>query len=198
MQAVTPYDGAMHKLEISQGWLCAARRCRSPNHDARPAGTTVDTLVVHGITLPPGHFGGGYIDALFSNRLEATAHAYFAQVATLRVSAHALVDRTGLVTQYVSFDARAWHAGRSCFQGRERVNDFAIGVELEGTDECPYTPAQYRRLGRLAALLMRYYPALTRERIVGHSDIAPGRKSDPGPAFDWQWFHHELAAARAA
>lgn len=188
----------MNKLEIEQGWLAAAARCQSPNCDARPDGAVVDTLVVHGISLPPGRFGGGYVDALFSNRLDAAAHPYFAEVAALRVSAHALIDRTGAITQYVNFDARAWHAGRSCFGGRARVNDFAVGVELEGTDDCPYTPAQYHQLGRLAAALLRYYPAITRSRIVGHSDIAPGRKTDPGPAFDWRWFDRELGAAATA
>lgn len=157
----------------------------------------VDTLVVHGITLPPGNFGGGHVDALFGNRLDPAAHPYFAQVASLRVSAHALISRTGAVTQYVNFDRRAWHAGRSCFDGRANVNDFAVGIELEGTDHCPYSAAQYRRLGQAAAALLLYYPAITRGRMVGHSDIAPGRKTDPGPAFDWRRFDCALAAAES-
>lgn len=185
----------MSGYEINQGWLTAARHCPSPNCNARPHDTAVDTLVVHGITLPPGRFGGGYIDALFTNRLDASAHPYCADVASLRVSAHALITRTGALTQYVHFDRRAWHAGRSCFGGRGNVNDFAIGVELEGTDDCPYTPAQYEQLGRLSAALLRYYPAITRSRIVGHSAIAPGRKTDPGPAFDWQRFDQALTTA---
>src|SRR5699024_3387841 len=137
-----------------------------------------------------GSFGGGHVDALFSNTLDAAAHPYFAQVAAVRVSAHALITRTGTITQYVGFDERAWHAGRSHLGARAAVNDFSIGIELEGTDDCPYTPAQYRQLGRLAAVLMRHYPGIVRSRIVGHSDIAPGRKTDPGPAFDWRWFEH--------
>lgn len=185
----------MELPQIDAGWLAGVRHCPSPNCNQRPPGTTVDALIVHGITLPPGQFGGGYIDALFTNRLAASAHPYFARVAALRVSAHVLIRRTGCVTQYASFNARAWHAGRSQLAGRAAVNDFAVGIELEGTDDCPYTPAQYRQLGRLAAALMQYYPALTRRRIVGHSDIAPGRKTDPGPAFDWLWFDRALAAA---
>src|SRR5690625_2000657 len=141
----------MSALEICDGWLRAHRHCPSPNCNARPPGVTPDALIVHGITLPPGAFGGDHIDALFTNRLDAAAHPYFARVAAMRVSAHVLIRRNGAMTQYVSFDERAWHAGRSCFDGREAVNDFSIGIELEGTDDCPYTPPQYRRLGRLAA-----------------------------------------------
>lgn len=185
----------MNSLHIRTGWLTTANRCLSPNYNARPSGVAVDTLVVHGITLPPGQFGHGHVNALFTNCLDATAQPYFAQVAALRVSAHALIERTGVIIQYVNFDDRAWHAGQSSFAGRTAVNDFAVGVELEGTDECPYTPAQYRQLGRLAAALMLYYPAITRNRIVGHSDIAPERKTDPGPAFDWAWFDRALAMA---
>lgn len=155
----------------------------------------VDTLVVHGITLPPGHFGGGHVHALFANQLDPTAHPYCAQVAAMRVSAHALIERSGAMTQFVSFNDRAWHAGRSSFAGRDAVNDFSVGIELEGTDDCPYAAAQYRALAQLAAALMRYYPALTRSRVVGHSAIAPGRKTDPGPAFDWHWFDRALDAA---
>lgn len=185
----------MTAFAIDEGWLAPARYCPSPNHNARPHGTRVDTLVVHGITMPPGQFGGGHIDALFGNRLDPNAHPAFAQVAAQHVSAHVLISRTGSVTQYVNFEQRAWHAGRSCFGGRGNVNDFAIGVELEGTDDCPYTMAQYRQLGRLAATLLRYYPDMTRSRIVGHSEIAPTRKTDPGPAFDWQRFGQALMIA---
>lgn len=184
-----------HAFEISAGWLAGVCRYPSPNCNERPAGTAVDTLIVHGITLPPGQFGGGHVDALFTNRLDPEAHPYFAEIAALRVSAHALITRTGVITQYVSFDRRAWHAGQSRFGGRANVNDFAIGIELEGTDDCPYTQAQYRQLGRLAIALLRYYPAMTRDRIVGHGDVAPGRKTDPGPAFDWQRLERELLAA---
>ncbi|GAB3674460.1 1,6-anhydro-N-acetylmuramyl-L-alanine amidase AmpD [Salinisphaera aquimarina] len=185
----------MTDLAINHGWLAGIRRLDSPNHDARPAGTPVDTLVVHGITLPPGRFGHGQVDALFTNTLDVCAHPFFAEIEGLRVSAHALIERSGAITQYVNLDARAWHAGRSCFDGREAVNDFAIGVELEGTDDCPYAPAQYRALAAVAAALMHHYPALARSRIVGHSDIAPGRKTDPGPAFDWALFDRHLERA---
>lgn len=185
----------MQSLSITNGWLVGARRVASPNHDARPVGVAVDTLVVHGITLPPGHFGRGQVDALFTNCLDATAHPYYAAIAHLRVSAHLLIERSGRISQYVSFDARAWHAGRSAFDGRDAVNDFGIGIELEGTDDCPYAPAQYAALAAAAAALIDHYPALTPARIVGHSDIAPGRKTDPGPAFDWAVFHRLLERA---
>ncbi|ROO24256.1 N-acetyl-anhydromuranmyl-L-alanine amidase [Salinisphaera orenii MK-B5] len=182
-------------LHIQAGWLTGVRRLPSPNCDARPAGTAVDTLVVHGITLPPGCFGHGQVDALFSNRLAPAAHPFYRRIADLRVSAHALIERTGRITQYVGFHARAWHAGRSHFDGRDAVNDFGVGVELEGTDDCPYSPAQYRALGAVAGALLRAYPGLTPARIVGHSDIAPGRKTDPGPAFDWALFRRLLESS---
>ena len=167
------------------GWLIGVRRVFSPNHDHRPTGVAIDALVVHGITVPPGRFGHGQVDALFANTLDPAAHPVYAGIAGLRVSAHALIERTGALTQYVSFDERAWHAGVSRFDGRDRVNDFAIGIELEGTDDCPYSPAQYRRLAAVTAALLRHYAGMNRSRIVGHSEIAPGRKTDPGPAFDW-------------
>lgn len=185
----------MKQMTIDNGWLYHVRRCNSPNQDARPAGAVVDTLVVHGITLPPGQFGHGQVDALFCNTLDTERHGFYRELAGLRVSSHLLIERAGRVTQYVGFDDRAWHAGASAFDGRERVNDFAVGVELEGTDHCPYAPAQYRRLADVAAALMRHYPAMTRDCIVGHNDIAPGRKTDPGPAFDWAWFDRALEAA---
>lgn len=177
---------------ITGGWLDGVRRVVSPNCDARPAGVRVDTLVVHGISLPPGQFGHGHVDALFSNQLDSRGHAFFQTIAGLRVSAHVMIARTGALTQYVDFNARAWHAGVSCFDGREAVNDFAVGIELEGTDTCAYTPAQYRELARVSRTLMSAYPALTRARIVGHSDITPGRKTDPGPAFDWHLLDQHL------
>ena len=172
-------------LDQGTGWLRHARRVESPNCDDRPPGVDPVLIVVHGISLPPGEFGGDWIDALFTNRLPADAHPYFAQVAGLRVSAHALVRRDGEVVQYVPFHRRAWHAGQSQWQGRERCNDFAVGIEVEGTDASAYEPRQYAVLARLIAALCRAYPGLSPERIVGHSDVAPGRKSDPGIAFDW-------------
>ena len=142
--------------------------------------------MVHGISLPPGQFGSGDIEALFTNRLDPTAHPYFAEVAHLEVSAHFLIRRTGEVVQFVSTDERAWHAGVSSWCGREHCNDFSIGIELEGTDDAPYEDPQYEALAALISLLRKHYPSIRSDAIVGHSDIAPGRKTDPGPAFDWQ------------
>ncbi len=178
-------EGPGLAVDCGTGWLSGARRVPSPNCDDRPEGSAVDLIVVHGISLPPGEFGGPWIDALFTNSLPPDAHPYFEQVAGLRVSAHALVRRDGEVVQYVPFQRRAWHAGASSWQGRERCNDYSVGIELEGTDASAYEPAQYEVLARLVALLCRAYPGLSTERVVGHSDVAPGRKSDPGIAFDW-------------
>jgi len=173
------------ELDASSGWLLHARRVESPNCDDRPPGVLPTLLVVHGISLPPGEFGGPWIDALFTNELPTDGHPYFAGIAGLRVSAHALIRRDGEVVQYVQFHRRAWHAGESQWQGRERCNDFSIGIELEGTDASAYESVQYSALARLAARLCRAYPSLSPDRLVGHSDLAPGRKSDPGIAFDW-------------
>ena len=178
------------------GWLGGVRRVPSPNSDARPPGTAIDLIVVHGISLPPGRFGGPWIDALFTNRLDPAAHPYFAGVAALKVSAHLLVRRDGALVQYVPFAARAWHAGESSFAGRARCNDYSIGIELEGADGVRYTAKQYRRLAQAAALIMRLHPLVTAARIVGHSDVAPGRKTDPGPAFEWPRLRAMLAARR--
>jgi AmpD protein len=145
----------------------------------------VSLLVIHNISLPPGQFGTGCVQRFFCNRLDSAEHPYFATIADLQVSSHLLIERTGEVTQFVPFSARAWHAGNSCFAGVENCNDFSIGIELEGTDEQPYTDAQYSHLAEVTHLLLSHYPALRPERIVGHADIAPGRKTDPGPAFDW-------------
>lgn len=175
-------------------WLPGIRRVPSPNWGERPPGTLVDLLVIHGISLPPGEFGGPWIEALFLNRLDSRAHPFFRDIATQPVSAHFLIRRDGEATQYVALDRRAWHAGRSCFRGREACNDFSIGIELEGTDDIPYEPAQYRVLAGLTQALRARYPAITADRIVGHSSISPGRKTDPGPAFDWEHFRRLLAA----
>lgn len=176
----------MHDWQIKDGWLSGAQRVASPNCDARPHDTDIDLVVVHGISLPPGEFGGDCISELFCNCLNPEQHPYFAGIAHLRVSSHLLIRRDGEVLQFVPFDARAWHAGVSKFHGRTACNDFAVGIELEGTDDLAYTPAQYQSLAAAARLLMRHYPGITPARIVGHSDIAPGRKTDPGPAFDWK------------
>jgi len=167
----------------------------SPNVDARPGGILPELIVVHGISLPPDDFGGPWIDRLFTNTLPPDAHPYFASIQTLRVSSHLLIRRDGEPVQYVPFHERAWHAGASSYQGRERCNDFSIGVEMEGADEVPYEPAQYRMLAAAIVTLCDAYPSLSLERIAGHSDIAPGRKTDPGPAFDWQRLYALLRAA---
>jgi len=165
-----------------RGWLAGARRVRSPNADARPDGTEVTLVVVHGISLPPGRFGGDAILRLFTNRLDPRAHPYFREIAALRVSAHFLIRRDGALVQFVACGDRAWHAGASRWKDRPRCNDFSIGIELEGTDERPYTAKQYARLATLVRRLAARWPI---EEVAGHSDIAPGRKTDPGPAFDW-------------
>jgi AmpD protein len=172
-------------VDPATGWLQGVRRVESPNSDERPPETTLDLIVVHGISLPPGRFGEGWIDRFFLNELPAAADPYFATIAETKVSAHVLVARDGQPTQYVSFNRRAWHAGRSSYCGRNACNDFSVGIELEGTDDSPYMRAQYERLAALVHALRRAYPTLRNAEIVGHSDIAPGRKTDPGTAFDW-------------
>lgn len=174
------------EIDPQTGLVRGVRFVPSPNHDARPEGSRPELVVVHGISLPPGEFGGPWIDRLFTNRIPAGAHPSFHEIHGLRVAAHALVRRDGELVQYVPFDRRAWHAGVSSWEGREAVNDFSVGIELEGTDEAPYTGAQYARLAELIRALAAAYPGITPERIVGHSDVAPGRKTDPGPAFDWE------------
>ncbi len=169
------------------GWVETALRTPSPNFDARPPDTEITLVVVHGISLPPGRFGGPGIAALFANRLRAGAHPYYADIANLRVSAHFLIRRRGELQQFVSCRDRAWHAGVSQWRGRPGCNDYSIGIELEGTDTVPYTRAQYRALDRLLDVLRRRHPIAD---TVGHSDVAPGRKTDPGPAFDWKRLVH--------
>ena len=165
----------------------------SPNHDDRPQGCTVDLLVIHNISLPPGDFGGPWIDDLFLNRLDPAAHPYFRDIAELRVSAHILIRRNGERIQYVPLQQRAWHAGKSGFEGRKHCNDFSIGIELEGTDETPFTDDQYHSLALATKQIMQIYPDITKERIIGHCNIAPGRKTDPGRAFDWPHYFQMLA-----
>lgn len=177
-----------YRIDPKGAWLLGARRAPSPNQDARPDESDISLLVIHGISLPPGEYGGAHIDQFFTNTLDPGAHPYFAAIHTLRVSSHLFIDRRGRVTQYVPFTARAWHAGVSCFAGRPRCNDFSIGVELEGRDDAPYADAQYRRLAEMTGLLAERWRRITKDRIVGHSDIAPGRKTDPGPAFDRDYY----------
>ncbi|MCL2914694.1 1,6-anhydro-N-acetylmuramyl-L-alanine amidase AmpD [Shewanella corallii] len=174
------------KREV-RGWYADAMQRPSPHKNSRPLGE-VSLLVIHNISLPAGQFGTPYIDDLFAGCLECHAHDSFADLQGVEVSAHFLIRRDGELVQYVSCDERAWHAGISSFDGRENCNDFAVGIELEGTDTLPFTDEQYDRLIRLSFSLMRDYPGITLERITGHSDIAPGRKTDPGPCFDWARF----------
>lgn len=173
------------RIDPASGLLSGVRYVPSPNCDARPLGMAVEVLVVHAISLPPGEFGGPAIEQLFCNRLDAEAHPYFREIADLRVSAHFLIRRDGEVIQFVPVSRRAWHAGRSSCLGRPRVNDFSVGIELEGTDEIPFAPVQYTVLAELTRRLAELFPAINRERVFGHADIAPGRKTDPGPHFDW-------------
>jgi AmpD protein len=184
------------RIEPAIGLLAGVRQVLSPHCDERPSGVAPELIVVHGISLPAGQFGGPWIDHLFAGSLPAGAHPSFADTASLRVSAHALIRRDGAITQYVPFRMRAWHAGQSHYQGRSGCNDFSIGIELEGTDTLPYTDAQYESLAALVAALLATYPALSADRIAGHSEIAPGRKSDPGPAFDWERWRGLLAQHR--
>ena len=183
-------------MAIEQGWLASARRVPSPNCDERPQGE-VSLLVLHSISLPPGEFGGEHIERLFTNRLDPDAHPFFASIRELRVSAHLLIRRDGECVQFVPFQRRAWHAGRSCWRDGDRwrhaLNDFAIGIELEGNEVSAYSSAQYECLAGVTLDLFAAYPALDPSRVTGHARVAPLRKSDPGPAFDWAYFRQRLA-----
>jgi N-acetyl-anhydromuramoyl-L-alanine amidase len=181
-------------IDTHSGLLEQARYVASPNHDERPSGCVPELIIVHGISLPPHEYGGPWIDRLFTNSLPSDAHPYFATIAHLKVSSHVLVRRNGELVQFVPFHLRAWHAGASTYCGRERCNDFSIGIELEGSDEVPYEPIQYRKLAELIVALLKAYPLLSRERIAGHSEVAPGRKTDPGEAFDWRRLRAMLSA----
>jgi N-acetyl-anhydromuramoyl-L-alanine amidase len=176
------------RIDTATGLLAGVRQVLSPHYDARPAGLRPELLVVHGISLPPGEFGGPWIDRLFTGALPPEAHPYFKEIEALKASAHALIRRDGQIVQYVPFGERAWHAGSSAYQGRSACNDFSIGVELEGTGDVPYTDAQYTQLAGLTRALLEAYPSLSAEHIVGHRDIAPGRKTDPWDSFDWTRF----------
>ena len=184
------------QLTDDKNWIVDVRRVISPNCDERPQHLPVSLLVIHSISLPPGEYGGSGIDEFFCNRLDPDAHEYFSCIKDMRVSSHLLIRRDGELVQYVPFSKRAWHAGQSCFQGQEACNDFSIGIELEGQDDEAYTEAQYQQLAAAIYLLRSYYPAIDDQSIIGHSDIAPGRKTDPGPAFDWQHLHVLLQIGR--
>ena|SRR6185312_269145 len=190
---MTESSGTNLQIEPATGLLTGVRQVLSPHCDARPKGMTPDLIVVHGISLPAGEFGGPWIDRLFTGDLPPDAHPSFRETSSLRVSAHAVVRRDGTITQYVPFGMRAWHAGHSEYNGRSGCNDFSIGIELEGTDQTPYTDAQYETLAILVKALLTSYPTLSAGHIVGHCDVAPGRKTDPGPAFDWPRWRRLLA-----
>jgi len=179
---------------ISDHWLRPAEHISSPNCDARPDEATLDLIVIHNISLPPKQYGNGYIQQFFCNELDCQRHPYFLEIKDLRVSAHLLIQRNGAVTQFVPFDKRAWHAGESNYKGRTVCNNFSIGIELEGADDEPYADNQYHTLTGVVRCLLHRYDGLSAEAIVGHSDIAPNRKTDPGPAFDWQRFRSALIA----
>ncbi len=179
-------------MKIVNGVLQQARQIASPNFDTRPADCSLQLLVLHSISLPPGEYGGEGIVQLFTNALDATEHPYYQQIHQLKVSAHLLIRRDGELIQFVNFDHRAWHAGQSSYCGRENCNDFSIGIELEGTDTDPYEAMQYAQLTAVCRALIEYYPGLSTEAITGHEHIAPGRKTDPGPGFDWPRFNGQL------
>lgn len=176
----------LKQLDINhQGWIKGADIIPSPNFETRPENCEIDLIVVHAISLPPGQYGGGHVEQLFTNCLDPQEHDYFAEIEGMKVSAHCLIERSGRLIQFVSFQDRAWHAGVSCWHDRENCNDFSIGIELEGCDDEGYEQAQYEQLARLVISLRKHYPALSPQSICGHSDISPGRKTDPGPYFDW-------------
>lgn len=185
----------MTKLRIDDaGWLQSVEVFRSPNFDSRPDDTHIKLVVVHGISLPPGEYGGGYIQQFFCNSLDARLHPYFQEICALTVSAHCLVERDGNILQFVSFQDRAWHAGESQWRGESACNDFSVGIELEGCDDEAYTGAQYESLAKIVRALRSRYPRIAADAVTGHSDIAPRRKTDPGPAFDWNRLGESLGA----
>lgn len=180
------------RVDPASGLATGVKYVASPNCDARPDEMPIDTLIIHCISLPPGKFGGRGIEHLFCNRLDPDEHPYYREIKDLTVSAHFLIRRDGRIVQFVPLHRRAWHAGQSYCEGRTRVNDFSIGIELEGTDDLSFEDVQYRALARLTRAIRRRYPAITREHVYGHSDIAPGRKTDPGPMFDWPRYLESL------
>jgi len=183
----------MH-IDITSGLVKEERQHLSPNCDSRPNESDISLIVINGISLPPGKFGKDYIDQLFCNQLNPDEHPYFKDISDLKVSSHLLIRRDGEVVQYVPFQKRAWHAGVSCYEKRDCCNDYSIGIEMEGEDETPYTDIQYQVLATIIKDLIKSYPELNEQTITGHSDIAPGRKTDPGEAFDWGILRKLLSA----
>ncbi|WP_040521684.1 1,6-anhydro-N-acetylmuramyl-L-alanine amidase AmpD [Aliiglaciecola lipolytica] len=180
------------RLQINTGWLSCAKRSECDHFDCRPIEHDISLLVIHNISLPPGEFGGPHIVDFFAGKLQPDHHPFFEQIYQMRVSSHLLIRRDGEIVQFVGFEQRAWHAGVSSFQGRTRCNDFSIGIELEGTDNDAYSEAQYKSLVHVTKVIMHNYPAISLGRIVGHNDIAPGRKTDPGSSFDWAQYRQQL------
>ncbi len=170
---------------MPDGWLDGAKKVPSPNFNQRPADANINMVVVHNISLPPGEFGGPYIEDFFQNKLDSSVHPYFQQISTMKVSAHLLIRRDGEVVQFVSLYDRAWHAGKSCWEGVDNCNDFSIGIELEGGDDIPYEQVQYQQLASVIRSMKNHFQSITDSRIVGHRDIAPDRKTDPGDSFEW-------------
>lgn len=191
---MTKKSNSYSPLTIRDGLLTNARQCQSPNFDERPDNCKPDLIVIHNISLPPNEYGGKGIDQLFTNCLDKDEHPYYEDIHHLRVSSHLLIRRDGEIVQYVPFNKRAWHAGVSEFQGREVCNDFSIGIELEGSDFEAFTEPQYSALEAIVEGLLQYYPCLAADKITGHEHIAPGRKTDPGPFFEWQRLSKTLAA----
>ena len=179
-------------LNPMSGLLESIKYLPTTHYDERPQGISIDMIVIHGISLPPGEFGTLDVENFFCGQLDTSLHPTYSSLSNVRVSSHLFIKRSGEMVQFVPFLKRAWHAGQSIFQGRSNCNDFSIGIELEGTDEIPYEKKQYQQLLSVIQLLMRYYPAITPERVVGHVDIAPGRKTDPGPKFDWVWLKTQM------
>jgi AmpD protein len=186
------YPEPEKRLTIKNGWLQQAEHQLSTFFSLRETQDNISLLVIHNISLPAGSFGGTHITDLFLGQLNADAHPSFDDIAQMKVSAHCLIRRNGSIIQYVSFNNKAWHAGISCFNNREKCNDYSIGIELEGTDNIPYEEAQYQQLSRLTASLQKHYPHITNENIVGHCDIAPIRKTDPGKVFNWPHYRELL------
>jgi AmpD protein len=186
-----PFKEPFMQLDPDSGWCHGAHHCPSPNFNSRPE-AEISLLVIHNISLPPAEFKTGCVQAFFQNQLDVSQHPYFESIAELRVSAHFLIERDGVLTQFVSCLDRAWHAGVSSFEGRDSCNDYSIGIELEGTDDLPFTDDQYDALIELTRQLQSSYSAIITQRICGHSDVAPGRKTDPGPCFDWARFRAAL------
>lgn len=186
-----------NNVAIQNGYLTSAIRCPSPNINERPLGQAISLLVIHNISLPPGKFGTGCVQLFFTNQLDPRQDPYFQTIAELQVSAHLFIERDGVVTQFAPFDARTWHAGVSSFGGMPNCNDYSIGIELEGCDDIAYTDAQYEALVKVSCEIMHAYPQITLERIAGHNEIAPDRKTDPGEAFDWFRYRANLSAAIA-